>query len=159
VDRLEGSRFLSIQSHYPPPGLDDLYRSRGGTKTTKRIQSQTWDDVKDWLEYDWGRPLIDYLRSLKDGDPNRRAFPAMFPADDRGSAYIKPQKKEVRVDVIGRRDGDLEHWSKLLPGIDVSAWGQADTVQGLTFKLSNEKDAKKFLKGVGGNPAALDKGK
>jgi hypothetical protein len=154
-DRINEEVFVSIQAHYPPPGLDDLYRSRARPTSPTKVKSQTWNDVKGWIEYEWGRGLIDYLRTLKDGDPGRRTFASMFPADGRGSPHVKFQKAEIRVDIVGRKEGDLALWREMLPSVDVGEWGQSDTLQGLTFKLRSADQAAEFLNGVGGDKTAV----
>lgn len=142
-------RLVRFQLDYPLRELQEVYRARRRTRVATAPGRQTWDDVKQWIEYDWGPWLIDICRQIKEGQPERRRFSAMFPGEW-GSFYMIFQRKEVRIWILGRRDGDLEHWKQNLPSAAVSTWGSASSkTQGLNLKLSSRTEAEDFLKVVG----------
>jgi hypothetical protein len=105
--------------------------------------------VKQWINFDWGAWFIDLCRKVKDGQPHRRRFTAMFP-DEWGSYYPHFQKDGVKIYILGRKDGDVEHWNEALPDAEVKAWGSENSrTQGLTIKLRSRSQAEAFLKTVG----------
>lgn len=142
-------RLVRFQLDYPLRQLQEVYRARRRTRAPAPPSKQSWDDVKQWIDYDWGIWLIDLCRDTKDGQPDRRRFTALFP-DHWGSYYLNFQKDGVKVTVLSRKDGDIEHWQQTLPFADVWTWGSENSsVQGLSFKLSSRDEAEQFLKAVG----------
>jgi hypothetical protein len=142
-------RLVRFQLDYPLRELQEVYRTRRRVRPLSTPTRQTWDDVKQWIEYDWGAWLIDICRQIKDGQPERRRFSAMFPGEW-GSFYMIFQRKGVKVWILGRRDGDLEHWEQSLPTAEVSTWGSdSSKTQGLNLKLSSRTEAEDFLETVG----------
>ena len=144
-------RLVRFQLDYPLRELHDVYRARARVRTSSRPlpTAQTWEDVKQWIDFDWGAWLIDVCRNVKEGQPQRRLFTAMFP-DEWGSYYPAFQKDAVNIWIRGRRDGDIEHWNDVLPTIEIKTWGSDNSrTQGLSFKLRSRSEAEMFLKAVG----------
>lgn len=143
-------RLVRFQLDYPLREVQDVYRTRTRVRSTRPAPTgQTWEDVKQWIDFDWGGWFIDLCRKIKDGQPNRRRFTAMFP-DEWGSYYPTFHKDGIKIWILGRRDGDLEHWGEVLPTIEVRPWGSDNSrTQGLSFKLQTRDEAEQFLKAVG----------
>lgn len=73
----------------------------------------------------------------------------MFP-DEWGSYYLSFHKDAVKVTILGRKEGDMEHWREALPFAEVWSWGTDNSrTQGLAFKLRSRQEAEEFLKAVG----------
>jgi hypothetical protein len=150
VHRFSEERWVMLQLDYPQRELEELYRVRAASRRKTEGATQSWEDIKNWITYAWGRELIDLCKRFKDGDPRRRRFSAMFPSGDWGSCHLTFQKQAVSVHTYGRREGDKAHWESALPGISIDEWGsEASQTQGLTWRLTTEEEARTFLKAVG----------
>ena len=149
VHRFGSARWVRLQLDYPQRELEDLYRSRSSPRRETESGSQSWEDVKTWITYSWGVQLIDFCKTLKDGDPRRRRFSAVF-STDWGSCNLIFQKSSVSVYTTVRREGDKEYWTTRLPGLSVEEWGSESTKsQGLSWRLTTKEQAETFLAAVG----------
>lgn len=147
VHRFGGERLLNITQEYPLRALEDLYtaRRRRTSRAGSGLKDQTWEDVKAWINYEWGRALIDQALAHKPGDPSRRRFTAPFPTQH-GFFLITFQKDAVRVVIYRRRPRDKEFWSAAVPGVTVGEWGSENTrTEGLAFRLTSQAQADAFL--------------
>jgi hypothetical protein len=74
-------RLVRFQLDYPLRELQDVYRIRQRVRAAAASapSGQTWEDVKQWIDFDWGNWFIDLCRQVKEGQPQRRRFTAMFP--------------------------------------------------------------------------------
>lgn len=156
IQRFGTDRLMRFQLDYPLRELEEIYKARRRPPQDPRgpTKTQTWEDIKKWIEYEWGRPFVDLCRRDKDGDPGRRRFTAMFP-DQWGSYYLVFQRTGVKVFTHGRKDGDADRWREALPGLEVDEWGSEETrSKGLNFRLLSQDDAERFLSVVG-YPASL----
>jgi hypothetical protein len=151
MQRHGDDRLVRFQLDYPLRELQDVYRTRrrAARSSPPATPGQTWDDVKQWIDFDWGAWFIDICRESRDGDPRRRRFSGLF-TGEWGSYYPHIHRKDVTIYTRGRRDGDIEHFKQSIPGAEVKAWGSdQSTSKGLTIKLTTRQQAQTFLKTVG----------
>jgi hypothetical protein len=153
VLKLGVHRHMSLRLDYPLRALDDLYKRRGRARNDQP-SDRTWDEVKQWIVYDWGADLIDlHLENGKTGDPRRRRLNSLGPIQG-GSYYLTLNKHRVAVSIGLRSDEDLDDrlswWSGQLGGAAMGTWGgdQADS-QGLRIYLDSRDQAQAFLSVVG----------
>lgn len=147
---------VRFQLDYPLRELDEVYRARRRSSSAGRSLSdgrvQTWEDVKRWITYPWGTAFIDYCQRIKPGDPRRRRFTHMF-VDDRSAYYVLFQKEVITIVSQNRASGDVDHWSEVLPHVDIGEWGSEETrSSGLRFSLTSREDVDAFLQAVRGDP-------
>lgn len=157
LHRLDSDRLISLQLDYPVRGLHDLYRARrSAPRRGPARRQQSWDQVKQWIDYEWGVPFIDWCLGIKQGDPNRRRFLSMLGTEDWGSMHLTFQKVKVRVVIYGRRDGDIERWRGELPGVEITTWGSDETrTQGLACNLTTQAEAENLLRAAGVEPSTV----
>lgn len=153
VLKLGEHRHMSLRLDYPLRVLDDLYRRRGRAREEQATE-RTWDEVKQWVAYDWGADLIDlHLEHGKTGDPRRRRLNSLGPLEG-GSYYLTLNKRRVAVSIGLRPDEDqderLSWWQSRIPNADMTTWGgDHASSQGLRIYLDDRGQAQSFLAVVG----------
>lgn len=146
---------LAAQRDFPPKGIDEVYRSRARPGGASGTSDQSWDDVKDWVDADWLPQVIDKcLATGCKGDAKRRYFATPFSDGAWGGYMFYVNRREAKVRFHGRRDGDVEYWSAVIPGATLSTWGNENTQEGIAIALTTAEAVDHFVTGLRALPEA-----
>ena len=138
--------YFRFAQTYPLSGLKDAYEARSKQKNkASEVKLSSWDEIKNDLKYDWGRPIIEAFLKYSSGDPKLKRFSKLacfgdvIPFESVGIGFCK---KWIRVYVWGKPENAKEIFSSIFGGsADIGEWRD-----GYSIKLHTDGDGKAFLR-------------
>jgi len=146
LHKYNGQILLDIEQRYPLKELSDAYEARIKKNDETKEQKRTWEDVKNKLEYNFGKNAIDNLLKNFPGDPNRKRFVSVKSLDGINNIIINFGNKYINIYsfVKNKESGKKLLASKLGDSVEINEWEK-----GLCFNLYKEEEYNKFINWLG----------
>jgi hypothetical protein len=145
LHKLDEKILFDIELKYPLRELADVYEARKRKQEQKDSGTKrSWNDVKQKLQYKFGKDAIDYLcKNYSQGDPGRARFVTTFSKHGINNIIISFRYKYVNVySWVSNKEEGKEILKKLFnENMIINEWQE-----GLSFNITNEEDYNKLIK-------------
>jgi hypothetical protein len=145
LHKLEEKILFDIEQKYPLKELKDVYEARKRKYDQKNKETKrSWNDVKQKLQYKFGKDAIDYLcKNYSQGDSGRARFVTTISKDGINNIIINFRYKYVNIySWASNKEEGKEILKKLFNGnMTINEWQE-----GLSFNITDEEDYNKLIK-------------
>jgi len=144
LHKFNGKILMDIEQKYPLKELSDVYEARRkrSIESNSNEKNVTWENIKERVEYPYGKNAIDYLLEKYSGDAIRRRFTSVKSKDGINNIIIHFGIKYINIYSFVKNKENGKEVLKTIFGNDfeINEWEK-----GLSFNIYKEDDYKKFI--------------
>jgi hypothetical protein len=144
LHKLDNKILFDIEQKYPLKELADAYEARKKKQNQSNTQhKRTWDDIKQKLQYSFGKDAIDYLlKNYSQGDSGRSRFVTTASKDGINNVIIGFRYKYINIySWVSNKEAGKEVLKKIFnEDLTINEWEE-----GLSFNIDAKDDYNKLI--------------